>query len=151
MIVCFHHVSNVFQSESTLYVYLNVKELLARNKRHPWRLSDCNGTRTHDHLVRKRTLNPLPKLAQWLSCVVSTYLYGAFDYMFLSCLVRVLEWIHILYYLKLYIRIATSRSFSLSIFVLFISLMQLVNGAQFLNFISLFHVLALLLHQLLLQ
>ena len=36
-------------------------------------LSDCNGTRTHNHLIRKRTLNHLAKLAslaslaKWLS------------------------------------------------------------------------------------
>ena len=30
-----------------------------------------------------------PKLAKWLSCVVSTYLHSAFDCMFLSCWVRV--------------------------------------------------------------
>ena len=36
-----------------------------------------NWTRTHNHLVHKRTLNHLAKLARWLSCVVSTYLYGA--------------------------------------------------------------------------
>ena len=59
-------------------------------------ISDCNWTRTHNHLVHKRTLNHLAKLAKWLSCVVSTYLYGAFDCMFLSCHVRVLEWIHTL-------------------------------------------------------
>ena len=53
-------------------------------------LSDCNGTRTHNHLVYKRTLNHLAKLAKWLSCVVSTYLYSAFDCMFLSCHVGVL-------------------------------------------------------------
>ena len=27
-------------------------------------LSDCNGTRTHNHLIRKRTLNYLAKLAK---------------------------------------------------------------------------------------
>ena len=32
---------------------------------------------TNNHLVRKRTLNHLAKLANWLSGVVSTYLYGA--------------------------------------------------------------------------
>ena len=48
-------------------------------------LSDCNWTRTHNHLVHKRTLNHLAKLAKWLSCVVSLYLYGAFDCIFLSC------------------------------------------------------------------
>ena len=60
-------------------------------------LSDCNGTRTHNHLVPKRTLNNLAKVAKWLSCVMSTYLYGAFDCMLLSCHVRLSEWIHTLY------------------------------------------------------
>ena len=67
---------------------LNVKELLAWSRRHIWSLSDSNGIRTHNHLVRKRTLNHLAKLAKWLSCLVSTYLYGAFDCMLLSCHVR---------------------------------------------------------------
>ena len=44
---------------------------------------NCNWTRTQKHLVHKWTLNHLAKLAKWLSCVVSTYLYGAFDCMFL--------------------------------------------------------------------
>ena len=55
---------------------------------------NCNWTRTQNHLVLKRTLNHLVKLAKWLSCVLSTYLYGAFDGMFLSCHVHVSEWIH---------------------------------------------------------
>ena len=76
-----------------LYSCLNVKELVARNRRDIWRLSDCNGTRTHDHLVRKRAPNHLAKLAKWLNCVVNTYLYVAFNCMFLSCHVLVLEWI----------------------------------------------------------
>ena len=46
--VYYYHVTYVFQSESTLFSYLNVKELIAR---------------TQNHLVRKRTLNHLPKLA----------------------------------------------------------------------------------------
>ena len=78
--VCSYYVTYAFQSESTLYICLNVKELLARNRRDIWSLSDCNGTRTHNHLVRKRTLNHLAKLAKWLSCVLSTYLYGAYGY-----------------------------------------------------------------------
>ena len=39
------------------------------------RLSDCNWTRTHNHLVRKRTLNHLTKLislAKWLSVRLRT-------------------------------------------------------------------------------
>ena len=43
---------------------------------------DCNGNRTHNHLVRKRTLNYLAKLDEWLRCVMSTYLYGAFTICF---------------------------------------------------------------------
>ena len=52
-----------FQSESTLYSCLNVKELLARSRRKIWNLSDRNWTRTQNHLVHKRTLNYLAKLA----------------------------------------------------------------------------------------
>ena len=96
VIVCFYHVTYEFESESTLYSCLNVKEILARSRRHIWRLSDCNGTRTHNHLVRERILNHLAKLATWLSSVVSTYLYCSFDCMFLSCHVRDWEWIHTL-------------------------------------------------------
>ena len=75
---------------------LNVKELLPRNRRDIWSLSDCIETRTHNHLVRKRTLNHLPRLIKWLSWVKSTYLFGAFDCIFLSCHVRVSERIHTL-------------------------------------------------------
>ena len=52
-----------FQSESTLNSCLNAKELLARGRRNIWSLSDCNGTRTLNHVVHKRTLNHLAKLA----------------------------------------------------------------------------------------
>ena len=61
-------------------------------------LSDSNWTWTHNQLVHKQTRNHLAKLAQWLSCIVSTYLYGAFDFMLLLCHVRVLEWIYTLYF-----------------------------------------------------
>ena len=35
-------------------------------------LSDCNWTRTQNHLVRKRTLNHLARLAKWLSVRLRT-------------------------------------------------------------------------------
>ena len=38
-------------------VCLNVKELLARSRRHIWSLSDSNVIRTHNNLIRKETLN----------------------------------------------------------------------------------------------
>ena len=60
--VCSCHVTYVFQSESTLYCCLKVKELLARSRREIWSLSDCNWTRTQNHLVRKRTINYLTKM-----------------------------------------------------------------------------------------
>ena len=59
-------------------------------------LSDCNWTQIHNHLVHKLPLIHLTKLANWLSWIVSSYLYPAFDCMFLSCLVPLLEWIHTL-------------------------------------------------------
>ena len=54
--LCSYHVTYAFQNESTLSICLNVKELLAGNRREIWSLSDCNWTRTHNHLLRKRTL-----------------------------------------------------------------------------------------------
>ena len=64
---CSCHVTYAFQIESTLYSSLNVKELLARSRREIGSLSDCNWTRTQNHLVRKGTLHHLTKLVQWLS------------------------------------------------------------------------------------
>ena len=95
--LCSYHVTYAFEIESTLYSRLNVNELLARRKCEVWSLSDCNWTRIYNHLVHKGTLNHLAKLAKWLSCSVSTYLYHAFDCMFLWCHVRVSEWIHRVY------------------------------------------------------
>ena len=59
--VCSYHVMNTFQSVSTLYSCLNIKELLARSRHEIWGLSDNNWTRTYNHLA-KRTLNHLAKL-----------------------------------------------------------------------------------------
>ena len=75
MTVCSYNVKYAFQSESTLYSCFNVKELFARNRRDVWSLSDCNGTRAHNHLVRKWTLNDLASLtslAKWLSVRLGT-------------------------------------------------------------------------------
>ena len=66
-IKCSYHVTHAFQSESTLCSCLNVKELLAQNRRQIWSLSDCSWTRTHNHLVHKRTLN------HWLNGWVLVY------------------------------------------------------------------------------
>ena len=49
------HVTYAFQSESTLYCCVNVKEVLARSRREIWSLSDCKWTRIQNHLVRKQT------------------------------------------------------------------------------------------------
>ena len=69
--VCYYHVTYAFQSKFTLQSWLNVKELLAQNKRNIRSLSDSNWIRTCNHLVSKRTLNCLAKLAKWFSCVVA--------------------------------------------------------------------------------
>ena len=52
------HLTYTFQSESTLYSSLNVKELLACWN---WNFCDCNWNRTHNHLVHKWTLDHLAK------------------------------------------------------------------------------------------
>ena len=92
--VCSCHVAYAFQSEFTLYSCLNVKVLLARSMSEIWSLSDCNSTRTHNNLVGKRKLKDLAKLTKWLSCVLSTYLYSAFDCVFFWCHLHVSEWIY---------------------------------------------------------
>ena len=65
----FCHVTYGFQSESTLYRCLNVKEHLAQSRRETWSLSDCNWTRAQNQLVCKQTLN---HLAKWLSVSLRT-------------------------------------------------------------------------------
>ena len=76
-------------SEWIYTLYLSEwQELLAQNRREIRSISDCNWTRPHNHLVQKRTLNHLAKLAKWLNWIVSTYLYGACDCIFLSCHIR---------------------------------------------------------------
>ena len=62
MTVCSYNIMYAFQSESTPYSCLNVKELLPWNMHEIWSLNDCNGTRTHNHLVHKWKLNHLAKL-----------------------------------------------------------------------------------------
>ena len=62
-----------------------MKEHFALNKHKIWRLICWNGTRTHNHLVHKRTLNHWTQLAKWPRSVGSTHLYSAFDCIFLSC------------------------------------------------------------------
>ena len=74
-----------FQSESTPYSCLNVEELLAWNRCDIWILIESRRIWTQNHLFCKWTLNHLGKLAKWSSCVMSTYLYGVYDCMLLSC------------------------------------------------------------------
>ena len=66
MTACFYYVTYVFQSESTLYICLDVQELLARNRRHIWSLNLCNGTQIHNHLVPIHN-HKLASFAKWLS------------------------------------------------------------------------------------
>ena len=89
--VCLCHVTYAFESDSILYSWINVKELIARSRREIWSVSNCNWTQTHNHLVRKGTLNHLAERPKWLSYVLSIYLYVAFACMFLSCHVRIQE------------------------------------------------------------
>ena len=59
------HVTYAFQIETTLFSCLNVKELLSQSGREILSLNDCAWTRTPNHLVCKRTLSNLAKLAQF--------------------------------------------------------------------------------------
>ena len=74
-----------FRVNPHFVIFLDVKELLARSRRHIWSLSDSSEIRTYNRLDCKQTLNDLAKLSKWLSCAVSTYLYSTFDCMLFSC------------------------------------------------------------------
>ena len=50
----------------------HVTYAFARSRREIWRWSDCNWTRTHNHLVLKQKLKHLAKLAKWLSVSLKT-------------------------------------------------------------------------------
>ena len=78
----FSFLSFDFASRSA-FVALQLIQVSLHFKTSCW--NDCNWARTQNHLVLKRTINHLAKLAKWLSCLLSIYLYGAFDCMFLSC------------------------------------------------------------------
>ena len=94
----------------------------------------CNWTRTHNHLVHKRTLNPLAKLAKWLGCVVSTYLHGAFECMPLSCHLRVSEWIHALYSIEWITYAIQSESTRYWVFVYELNGCRFESSCSHLNF-----------------
>ena len=83
--VWYCHVTYAFRTKSTLYSSPNVEESLARSSREVWNLSDCNYTRSQNHLVGNPTMNYLDTLAKWLNCVLRNYLYDAFDCVFLTC------------------------------------------------------------------
>ena len=94
--VCFYHITYAFQSESTLYICLNVKGLLARNMRDIWSLSDCSGTRTHKHLVRKRTLNHLAEFGRKKKARIFCTVYFSERNFFNICVLFhcLVYWIH---------------------------------------------------------
>ena len=86
--------SNLNEKLSTCLVFLvfGIREWVYRLKyRKVIQVSDSNEIWTHNRLICKRILKHLLKLAKWLSCVVSSYLYGAFDCMLLSCHVWVFQ------------------------------------------------------------
>ena len=95
--VCFCHVTYKFQVKSIILSCLNVEHLRARNRSEIWSLSKCNHSRSHNHLVPQKRLNHLKNVTEWLRSDVGTYLYNAFDCIFLSCHVRISMLIHNLY------------------------------------------------------
>ena len=65
--VCYYDVTYVFQSESTLYSWLNIKDLLARNRHDIWSLSDSNEIRTYNHwVVNQHSTTGLVWLNGWV-------------------------------------------------------------------------------------
>ena len=80
LLECCYHVTYEFQRESTLYSLPECQgTILAQIRRHIWSLNDSNEIRTHNHLVRKRTLNHLVKLAFFFFLASFTFsIFGQF-------------------------------------------------------------------------
>ena len=74
----------MIQGEFNLHNCLIVTELVAQSRREIWSISDCHWTRNHNHLHHQQRFNHLTKLTKLLICVVSIYLHGASNCMFLS-------------------------------------------------------------------
>lgn len=68
--VCHYHITYAYQSESTFCGWLNVNELLAQNRQDIWKLRECIGTRTQNHIG---TLNHLAKHTQSMPIMTSVY------------------------------------------------------------------------------
>ena len=64
--------------ELNSFFFISNKEINNMSNLEAITIRDCNRTRSHNNLVRKRTPNHLTKLAKWLSCIMNTYLYRAF-------------------------------------------------------------------------
>ena len=59
---------------------VNVKQLLAPNRRKIWSLSDCSRARTHNYLARKQTLNHVAKMVfYWIINIELLYHIYACD------------------------------------------------------------------------
>ena len=89
-----YQLSYSFQSESTHYGGPNFKELLLETGAIFEVSVIVTGLETKTTLFVNKHSISYPKwfLLKILGCVVSTYLYNAFDWVFLSCHVRVPEW-----------------------------------------------------------
>ena len=81
--VCYYHIMYPFQSESTPYGCLNVKELFAQNRYNiDWvaSLSSSNGIETRKGLICEQTRNHLAKPACWLIGWVFVYVLSGCGY-----------------------------------------------------------------------
>ena len=97
MTVYYYHVTYVFQSESAVYSYLNVKELFARNRSD----SDSNGIRTHNHLVRKPFSQPVHQTLYiyiYIYVYIYIYIYIIYIYIYIYLIYIYIYIIYTLYY-----------------------------------------------------
>ena len=89
---CSCHITYLFQSESTLYSCLNLKELLARSRCEIWSLSDCNWTRTQNHLVGKPFWPNGGVFVYELSGSGFQFSYSHLNFRFRACFKQGISW-----------------------------------------------------------
>ena len=69
--MCYYHATYEFQSESTLYTLPECQGTTCSKQAPYLKFKWQNGIQTHNHLVHKKTLNHLAKLAQiWVRIVL---------------------------------------------------------------------------------
>ena len=95
---CSCYATYAFQSYSTLYSWLNVKEIIARKRREIWSLNEYNWTGTNNNFVCKKNTQLFRQTGQMIDLSCEYLSVRCIDCIFFSCHLRISERIQTLYW-----------------------------------------------------